>query len=148
MIDPDLIRKINSGRCFALVGSGPSCEVGYPSWEKLAKDVWARVLAAKSSADAKSFERFMGRKEYPAVLRQAEIELGSRTVLASVVRDCLAPVTRTFTHPIYEYLVKWPIACYLTTNFDNELQTFLAQAGQHYEVVLKAIPPKHLKPQE
>ena len=41
MLNPRLVEKLNTGRCFALIGSGPSCEVGYPSWHELAKDVRA-----------------------------------------------------------------------------------------------------------
>jgi len=117
------------------VGSGPSSEIGYPSWEKLATDVWAQVVIIKPSADTKSYGRFMSRKEYPSVFRQAETELGSRAGLISVVRDCLKPKSVTARYPIYEHLAKWPFACYLTTNFDDEIQNFLAAAGQHYEVV-------------
>jgi hypothetical protein len=135
MIDPELIRKINSGRCFVLVGSGPSSEIGYPSWEQLAKSVWGHVIRLKSSADTKSYERFMARKDYPAVFRQAETELGSRAALISTVRDYLKPRPSAVNRPIYEHLARWPFACYLTTNFDSELQNFLNRTGHHYEVV-------------
>src|SRR6266566_3396975 len=33
MLDYRLIHAINTGRCFALVGAGPSSELGYPSWQ-------------------------------------------------------------------------------------------------------------------
>ena len=101
MFDPDLIHKINNGRCFVLIGSGPSSEIGYPSWERLTKDVWAEVLLGKPDADQKSFDQFLARKEFPAALRQAEIELGSRAALVSAVQKVFLPVARTVSHPIY-----------------------------------------------
>jgi hypothetical protein len=81
----------------------------------------------------------MSRKEFPAVLRQAEMELGDRSAFISVVRNALTPVARAFSRPIYEFLTKWPFACYLTTNFDNELQNYLNRTGQHYELVGNAV---------
>lgn len=139
MFDPALVSKINLGRCFALVGSGPSSEIGYPSWEGLAKDVWAQVIKKTPTADSKSFESFMAKKDYPAAFRQAEVDLGSRANLVSVVRTCFVRKPLSPTHPIYEYLAKWPFACYLTTNYDNELQAYLSKAGQHYQPVQNRI---------
>ena len=37
MIPKQLITQLTSGRCFALIGSGPSIVMGYPSWTKLAQ---------------------------------------------------------------------------------------------------------------
>ena len=61
MFDPDLIRNINLGRCFVLIGSGPSTEMGYPSWERLAKEVWEKVLRTGRVVDQKSFDEFISR---------------------------------------------------------------------------------------
>ena len=33
----ELVQPINTGRCFALIGAGPSCSVGFPDWKKLAE---------------------------------------------------------------------------------------------------------------
>lgn len=139
MFDPDLIHKINNGRCFVLIGSGPSSEVGYPSWEKLTKDVWGEVLRAKPTADQKSFDQFLARKDFPAALRQAEVELGSRPALISVVQKVFLPVSRSVAHPIYEYLAKWPFACYLTTNYDNEIQKALKALSVYFQTVSNTI---------
>ena len=139
MFDPDLIHKINNGRCFVLIGSGPSSEIGYPSWEKLTKDVWAEVLRAKPTADQPSFDQFVARKDFPAALRQAEVELGNRTALISVVQKVFVPVARSVAHPIYEYLAKWPFACYLTTNYDNEIQKALKALNVYFQAVSNSI---------
>ena len=139
MFDPDLIHKINNGRCFVLIGSGPSSEIGYPSWEKLTKDVWDEVLRAKPTADQRSFDQFIARKNFPAALRQSEVELGSRTALISVVQRVFLPVARSVAHPIYEYLAKWPFACYLTTNYDNEVQKALKAQNVYFQTISNTI---------
>lgn len=139
MFDPDLIHKINTGRCFALIGSGPSTEVGYPSWERLTKEVWAAVIQAKPTADQKSFDQFLARKDYPAALRQAEVELGSRSALVAAVQKAFHPVAQTVPHPIYGYLVKWPFACYLTTNYDNEIEKHLKALGLFFQSISNTI---------
>lgn len=139
MFDPDLIHKINNGRCFVLIGSGPSSEIGYPSWEKLAKDVWSEVVRVKPIVDQKSFDQFIIRKDFPAALRQAEFELGNRTALISVIQKVFLPVGRSVVHPIYEYLAKWPFACYLTTNYDNEIQKALKTQNIYFQTVSNTI---------
>ena len=139
MFDPDLIHKINNGRCFVLIGAGPSSEIGYPSWERLTKDVWSNVLRAKPTADQKSFDQFIARKDFPAALRQAEVELGSRSELIFVVQHVLLPVARSVAHPIYEYLAKWPFACYLTTNYDNEIQKALNALNVYFQTISNTI---------
>ncbi len=35
-MDEFLIDYLRSGQCYLFIGSGPSCQMGYPSWEDLA----------------------------------------------------------------------------------------------------------------
>jgi hypothetical protein len=135
MFDPDLVRRINAGRCFAFVGTGPSAEIGYPSWKTLAERVRDRVLEVKPEGDTESYDQFLATGNLPAVFRQAELDLGSRDPLVSIVKAALQPSPHQVRHPIYEYLAKWPFACYLTTNYDDELQKHLAIAGHHFQVI-------------
>lgn len=62
---PQLIRNILSGRCFALVGSGPSCEVGYPSWGRLAEVIHGELSAAGKVTDATAYADFLSKRQYP-----------------------------------------------------------------------------------
>jgi len=141
MLDADLIRSINSGRCFALVGAGPSVEFGYPSWGTLAERVRDYVLSVVPTADRPSYDHFLRNKEFPALLRQAEVDLGNRKALISAAKILLRrsgppPPAR----PIYDYLAKWPFACYLTTNFDDEMCRALERQGQHFQVRQNSAP--------
>ena len=135
MFDPELLKRINSGRCFALVGSGPSCELGYPSWKTLATATRDHVVSLYPRTDMESYAAFLRDENYPAVFRQAEIDLGGRAALVAHIKSLLKPNSASVRHPIYSNLAQWPFACYLTTNFDDELQRHLAEAGQHYRVV-------------
>lgn len=135
MLEPDLLRSINSGRCFALVGAGASSEMGYPSWGQLAAKVRDRVLADVPSADPDTYGNFLSKGDFPALFREAECDLGSREAVVELVKDILAQAPRTGQHRVYDHLARWPFACYLTTNYDDELKRALARTGQHFSVV-------------
>lgn len=125
---------INSGRCFVLIGSGPSCEVGYPSWEKLAKDIYKQLSNRGMAKDKDSYEKYLQSKRYPELFRQAEIDLGGRTNLVSLVKSILVKKTGKQGF-IYEMLMRWPFACYLTTNYDDEITIQLSQAGYYFQIL-------------
>ena len=134
MVNPKLIHSINTGRCYVLVGSGPSTEVGYASWGKLASDVYGHLLAEGAVTDKAGYENSLSRGEYPELLRQAEIDIGGRGKLCDLLRLTLAPQARQRGR-VYEYLTRWPFACYLTTNFDNEIHDRLASGNVHYQTL-------------
>ena len=135
MLPPELIRNILSGRCFALVGSGPSCEMGYPSWARLAELIHGELEAAGKITDPATYADFASRRRYPELFRQAEIDSGGRDRLIALVRKHLVPTPLAQAH-IYHYLTRWPFACYLTTNYDDELFVHLKR-NKHYFKVLQ-----------
>lgn len=138
MFDNDLIRRINSGRCFVLIGSGPSTEIGYPSWPMLAKEIWKKVKSLNPDADEISFNSFLTDKSYPEALRQAEVDSKKNREnfvnLAHETFDSLRE-NRAVNKPIYDFLVQWPFACYLTTNYDDEIQKFLTRENEYFSVL-------------
>ena len=131
MFDKRLIRSINNGRCFVLVGSGPSCEMGYKSWKKLAEETYYAVKAQAPGLDVDSYERYLSRCQYPELFRQAEIDVGGRNKLLVLVKSLLYPVSKQ-SGAIYGFLREWPFACYLTTNYDDEIIQHLASIGVHF----------------
>ena len=135
MFDKDLIRKINNGRCLLLVGSGPSCEVGYPSWRRLAEHTYNKLNEIGCVSDAASYEQYLARSQYPELFRQAERDLrDGRNALFNILKGLLSP--RVQTHGIlYELISKWPFACYLTTNYDDEIANYMARSRQHFTVI-------------
>ena len=135
MFDKSLIRKINNGRCFALVGSGPSCEIGYPSWHKLAELTYEKLTKIGCVSDSPSYEKYLREKKYPELFRQAERDLGNdRVALVNLLKPLLTPTVKK-KGVLYELICKWPFACYLTTNYDDEIETHLAKRNEHFAVV-------------
>jgi hypothetical protein len=134
MFDKRLIRSINNGRCFVLVGSGPSCEVGYPSWQRLAELTYAELTKMGCVSDTKSYEKYLVNKKYPEFFKQAERDLGNRNDLVHIIRPLLNPSTKKHG-VLYELISKWPFACYLTTNFDDEIASYLDELGEYFTTI-------------
>ncbi len=135
MYDRNLIKLINKGRCVVLVGSGPSIEIGYPSWCKLAADTYEALALKGRVSDKRSYQQYLANKKYPELFKLAQRDLGNdHTALVELIKSLLYPqeVTRGL---IYEHLSKWPFACYLTTNFDDELQKAIERTGRAFPVI-------------
>lgn len=122
LIEEQLLDSINSGSCYAFIGSGPSCEMGYPSWDKMARHVMDAVKRASGKPELDSYPKLLRQEKYPDLFERAEHDLG-REILLDEVRSILRPAA---AHgEIYSYLAKWPFAGYLTTNFDDEICSHL-----------------------
>lgn len=138
-MDSVLVNYLNSGAAWLLVGSGPSIEMGYPTWAELADSTVAWVTTEKGQTGANECQRALEAADYPAVFQGAADALGI---------DRLLELLRGELHPqkedgeIYGLIAKWPVAAYLTTNFDNELQRHLSKLGQTYETYSNS--PDHM----
>ncbi len=84
--------------------------------------------------DHASYRKFLADRKFPELFRQAEIDAGGRGELVAIIKPLLVPAPGRQGF-IYDLLVKWPFACYLTTNYDDELVARLTAAGEHYEVL-------------
>ncbi len=133
MLDERLVRYINEGRCFALVGAGPSIEKGYPDWYELAQKTYEIVSAKGLVTNPGDYEKFLKERRYPELFRLAERELGGRGKLIEVIESILHPAS-DYRGRLYELLAKWPFACYLTTNYDDELYSYLRDRGIYFQV--------------
>jgi hypothetical protein len=78
----------------------------------------------------------------PELFSLAQHDLGSRNDLVDVVRVALAPSAKR-TGTLYEHLVRWPFACYLTTNFDDELPDRLRAAGIPFQTLGNRVEDFH-----
>jgi hypothetical protein len=125
MIDPVLVNHLRSGEAWVLVGSGPSNEMQYPSWEGLAVSARDAVRTERPSYDRRPLERALARKDYPKVFELAHNILGAARLLQQL-RESLKPKR---DGRIYKMLAEWPIPVYLTTNYDDEIQKHLSDAG-------------------
>ena len=135
MFDQNLIRKINSGRCLILVGSGPSCEIGYPSWYQLAHKSYQQLKISDIDHDSNSYDRYLTSHKYPEFFSQLERDLdNNRHSLIDFIKPLLKPDKKK-RGLLYEIVSRWPFACYLTTNYDDELSISLAALGAHFTVL-------------
>ena len=134
MFNQQLIRKINNGRCLLLVGSGPSCEVGYPSWREFAQQAYQGLVKLNKVSDVPSYEKYIRKEKYPELFRQMERDLDNdRTALIDILKPILTP--RNGRGRLYELFGKWPFACYLTTNYDDEIEASLTNSKHGFKVI-------------
>ena len=127
--------KLNSGRCLVLVGSGPSCEVGCPSWHHLAKRSYQKLTDLNISIDSESYKKYLESKKYPEFFRLLERDLGNcRQSLVDFIKPLLEPIEKN-KGSIYEIITRWPFACYLTTNYDDEISLSLNSLDEHFTVI-------------
>lgn len=122
VIDRDLVRAINAGRCFAFVGSGPSIEMGVPDWTNLTKNAISELIPNGSVALVGKCNSIFSAGQYPKVFDLIEQHIGIQPILEYLDKVL---VGNKATATTYKYMAKWPFCCYLTTNFDNYLEEFL-----------------------
>ena len=134
MFDKRLIKSINRGRCFAFVGSGPSCEIDYPSWGTLASQTYDELTRQGRISDDASYKKYLREKKFPEFFKIAESDFGGRDALIEVLKKVMS-IRVTKRGVIYSSITKWPFACYLTTNFDDEIQKYLKDLNVYYTVV-------------
>lgn len=127
-MDAFLIKYLKSGKAWVLVGSGPSIEAGYPSWQELARIATENAYAVDSTFTSRT-ARLLSDGDYPAVFTEAERVLGAEH-LASLLDATLS--THRVGGEIYRLLARWPVEVFLTTNFDDALAESLAAVGVAY----------------
>jgi hypothetical protein len=130
-MDPVLVEYLNSGQAWVLVGSGPSTELGYPSWRDLATEATALVTRESQKTSAERARAALEAEEFQVVLGRAADAVGMDRLL-EVLRGIFKPTRNESA--LYDALVRWPAAVYLTTNFDSEIQLRLAALGVPFEM--------------
>lgn len=133
MFEKQLVGMINSGNCLALVGAGLSKEIGYPDWGQLAAQTVEKLKETVATIDENSYSRYLEDRKYPELFSQTERDLGSREKLEGLVSNLLEFTPATLGAG-YKYICKWPFACYLTTNLDDELQRHLRELSVEFAI--------------
>jgi len=126
IIERGLVRAINSGRCFAIVGAGPSCEIGIPDWQGLARFVIEQV---KDKIDGGKADRLIRAQEYPKLFGIVAGAIGIAELLELIQSRMIGdwPFGQ-----IYGQIARWPFLNYFTTNFDDQLQRHLKREGENF----------------
>lgn len=129
----ELTRLINTGKCWAIVGAGASCEMGLPSWEGLARGIYAHIRESGVEHDSKTYSKYIENRKFPEMFSLAERDLGGIDELLQVVGKKLSP--KRERGDIYGFLSMWPFGCYLTTNFDDHMKDHLDYTGVGFTVL-------------
>ena len=130
----DLVLHLSTGRCIAWIGSGPSIEMGLPSWRRLANEV-LETCRRQQRHRFQAIEAFYKEAKYPEMFDEVERSYG-RPFLVKVCRGLLqAPVG---TSPAYETLSNLGFLAYFTTNYDDLLLHHINQAGKVFTKYLNS----------
>lgn len=121
----ELLRYILRGDAVLFVGAGASAEMGYPSWREQAKGV-AELLAQNGvEFDKDEFESLVAENKLPEAFYMLEISKGcDRAKLITALKAVTTPKSPD-RDSIYSAIAKWPFSCYVTTNFDDEIEKHL-----------------------
>lgn len=128
-MDEYLVRYLKSGKAWVLVGSGPSSAMHYPTWKQLAEVSLKIVKQECIECSTRDLERAIKRRDYPYAFDEAAKVLGMPRLLQAL-QETLKPLE---PNAIYEYIVKWPVPVFLTTNYDDEIQTHLSKIKVAYQ---------------
>jgi len=129
MVDRFLVDYLKSGKAWVLVGSGPSIELGYPSWKELASAAIEEVQADRHDLSVSDLQTALKAKQYPKVFELAKSILGLPALRLALERKLKPTGGRS---SIYELIARWPVPVYLTTNYDDELHKQLTRLKEAY----------------
>lgn len=124
----DVLETIATGKAVAFIGSGASCEMGYPSWEQLATGLTEMLIKGKFDKEYEDICKIIRDKRYAEALGCIE-KRTSRQEICEGISKLLKP-SSSGSDKLYDEIAKLPFACYLTTNYDDEILKHLVQVGR------------------
>ena len=117
--DRDLVRVIYSGKCMALVGTGPSCELNLPNWKKLTNECLMKFEKNINSKTINECKSLIEEYKFPEVFTKLESVIGIDELLNYIEEKTNFKLTKE--GHTYNILSEWPFVTYLTTNYDDLL---------------------------
>ena len=129
MLRTDLIDLVNGGDMWAFVGSGVSADAGCPSWGGL-------VEGALKSLDEKARQEIIKDERYKKAFSLRRFAQCFSRIEAFVARESLEKAVFSQILPvkspgkILRCLADWPLAGYITTNYDRLLEIALREKGE------------------
>jgi len=97
MIDRILVDYLRSGLAWVFVGSGPSTEIGYPTWRQLAEVAIAAVKTDRPGTSYANLETPLRLLDFPEVFEEAARRLGTSRLLQVLHSDFAPSRSGTFT---------------------------------------------------
>lgn len=124
-LNTQLLKNISHGDCIVLIGSGISIESGFPSWKNLAKYVFTKINKYKDY-DFSNLEDLLKDSNSKNLLNFFDYveKLITKKSLVDIVKKYFDSIEKK-DNKIYPIISKWPIECFLTTNYDSEIKRYL-----------------------
>ena len=91
--------------------------------------------------DQAAYQTALEKRQYPELFRQMQFDCGGRKKLLEMLKALLVP--KHSPGRIYDILTRWPFACYLTTNYDNEISNHLDRVGVHFVTLQNRLEDFH-----
>jgi hypothetical protein len=129
-MDQYLIEYLKSGKAWLLVGSGPSTAIGYKSWGALAASAVGLCKVETVDRDLSGLTTLLGAQKYTEVFEEAGTILGMPHLINHLQRAILPERADARSDSIYDSIARWPVAVYLTTNYDHEVTSHLSAIGE------------------
>ena len=124
----DIAIHLSTSRCIAWIGSGPSIEIGLPSWRRLANEVM-EVCRKKQRSGFQAIENLYREGKFPEMFDQVEKSYGREFL----VKNCSGLLNDPgHTSVTYKALANLGFLAYFTTNFDDVLLRHINQAGKAF----------------
>ena len=125
MIDTELLDLINSGNAWVLVGGGVSVDAGLPSWSSLVMQTLNRLTSDDQEMVTKDdrFRKGQERNDFAQSFQRIQDVVGQAEVV-DVVKQIILEKTGE-PGDLTKLLADWPAAGYLTTNYDDLLESAL-----------------------
>lgn len=93
----------------------------------------ASNLLSKDNQAYKAVAKLLSRRDYPEVFERVAESVGGVKELAQQLQLTLKRKKEDLS-TAYEHICRWPIRCYLTTNYDDEISRHLAAISTHFTV--------------
>ena len=125
MIDTELLDVVNSGNAWLFVGSGVSADAGLPSW----RDLVTLTINELNPRDRDAVQsnlvivRALERSMYPSCFQHVENVVG-RSKMEEAIKQVIAQ-RQGQPGELCRLIADWPVAGYLTTNYDDLLEDAL-----------------------
>jgi len=122
-----LISAFGSGRAVILYGTGPSMEIGLPSWRELTKRLIDAISKELNNPLASVYEDLRAER-FSKAIGDAERLLNSsgkdgREYIARLLADVLADTGRQ--GKLYSLMAQLPVRLFITTNFESVFERHL-----------------------
>ena len=125
MIDTGLLDLVNSGDAWVFIGSGVSLDAGLPSWARLVTLTLDRLTPADRKAVKKDirFQKGQVSNDFPRCFQRMK-QITTPEQVVDAVRQIILENTDT-PGDLTRLLADWPAAGYLTTNYDDLIESAL-----------------------